>query len=151
MYGICVWGEKFAKRGLEGCSVALFVNTNPNGGFFTDSGRWPEIAQRGRHVADTCLVYQGIGGGGASAGKEAPHCDANDNLSRLGALGKLTIIVFAPGSDFDRALNFGVERCELFAFNTSTSVANRSAEAMLANSKPLARGHRCRLSNLSLD
>ena len=57
--------------GVEGCVVALFVNSNPDGGFFTDHWKWPEIANRGMYVARTCLVDDVVGGGGAGlAGKE---------------------------------------------------------------------------------
>ena len=51
------------------CNVALLVNVNPNGGFFTDSGRWHNIAQRGKFVANTCLFDHKIGGGVANAGR----------------------------------------------------------------------------------
>lgn len=56
--------------GVERCVVALFVNINPDGGFFTDHGWWPDIANRGKYVADTCLVDDGVGGGAGYAGKE---------------------------------------------------------------------------------
>ena len=73
-----MWIISCARRrvetGVEGCIVALFVNINPSGGFFTDNGRWLQIAQRGKYLADTCLLDQNIGGGGAHAGKEnTPH------------------------------------------------------------------------------
>ena len=60
---------KTIKIGVGGCSVALFVNINPNGGFCTDHGWWPSIARRGRYVADTCLMDLHVGGGAAYAGK----------------------------------------------------------------------------------
>ena len=56
--------------GIEGCNVALFVNINPNGGFFTDSGSWGGIARRGKDVAKSCLLYRRDGGGAAYAGME---------------------------------------------------------------------------------
>ena len=64
------------------CNVALVVNVNPNGGFFTDSGRWPVIANRGKFVADTCLSDHKIGGGIANTGRlTTSHCPArNDRL-----------------------------------------------------------------------
>ena len=51
------------------CNVALVVNLNPNGGFSEDTGRWHNIAQRGKFVVDSCLSDQMIGGGIAKAGR----------------------------------------------------------------------------------
>ena len=48
--------------------------------------------------------------------------------SCLGALGNLTIIVFAPGSYFDRVLTIGDEGCENSSLNASMRVANGSAD-----------------------
>lgn len=63
-------GEGTAKIGAGGCSIALFVNNKPNGGFCVDHGWWADIAQRGDYVAHTCLVDHGTGGGFGYAGKE---------------------------------------------------------------------------------
>lgn len=70
-------------------------------------------------------------------------------MSRLGALGNLTIVIFAPGSYFDRVITSGIEGCELFAFNAGRSVANGSAEMTLANVTEEARRHICQISSLS--
>ncbi len=75
----------------------------------------------------------------------------NDNTNHTGALENLTIVVFAPGSDFDRAIAFGAEGCELFAFNASRSAVVESAEMVLVNLTLLAQAHSCNLSNLSLN
>lgn len=56
--------------GVEWCIVALFVNGNPGGGFSVDHGWWPDIADRGKYVADFCLVDNIIGGGYGYAGKK---------------------------------------------------------------------------------
>lgn len=66
-----MWEQRCrAKMGvLDLCRIALFVNSMPDGGFFTDSGWWSEVARRAKYVADTCLVDQYIGGGAAHAGK----------------------------------------------------------------------------------
>ena len=68
----------------------------------------------------------------------------NDNIRHEGALGNLTIIIFAPGSDFDRAITFGVEGCELSALDTDRRLANESAEMKVTL---IALGHGCHLSN----
>lgn len=52
------------------CKVALFVNSNPSGGFYTDSGRWSDIALKGKYVADSCKVGLAVAGGAGSTGNE---------------------------------------------------------------------------------
>ena len=64
-------GEQVLKSYVERCCIALFVDSNPDGTFFTDTGWWPNIAQRGKYVVDTCLVARRVGGGSTNAGKEA--------------------------------------------------------------------------------
>lgn len=112
------------------CRIALFVNSLPDGGFSTDSGWWSEVARRAKYVADTCLVDQYIGGGAAHAG----------------ASGKLTIIVFAPDSYFDRVLASGFEGCDFVAYNASRSLANENAEMTLVNLTQGTRRHGCQIS-----
>ena len=58
---------------VEWCKVALFVNSNPKGGFATDSGWWSDIAHRGKYVADICLKDHVVGGGSGRTGKEFPR------------------------------------------------------------------------------
>ena len=45
---------------------------DPDGGFFTDSGRWYEIALSGQSVADNCKVGRILAGGAGSAGEKFP-------------------------------------------------------------------------------
>lgn len=57
----------------EACGrVGLFVDMDPDGGFFTDSGRWYEIALSGQSVADNCKVGRIVAGGAGSAGEKFP-------------------------------------------------------------------------------
>lgn len=67
-----------------------------------------------------------------------------------GAIGKLSIVIFAPGSYFDRVISFRsrIEACELVTFNASRSVATEGAEMItLVNLTQEARGHGCQISN----
>ena len=48
--------------------------------------------------------------------------------SWLGALGDFTIVVFAPGSQFDLVITLDVEGCKNSSLNISTRMANGSAE-----------------------
>ncbi len=75
MHGALFAEKDTLKIRVGGCTVALFVNINPNGGFYTDHDWWSEIARRGKFVADTCLMGHNIGGGAgvAGKGKESPH------------------------------------------------------------------------------
>lgn len=74
-----------------------------------------------------------------------------DNVNRIGASGHLSIILFAPGSHFDRAIISRADECALVAFNASRGVASASAHAgtTLVNLKQVARGNRCRMSSFS--
>ena len=85
---------QLTSRTLGKCKIALVVETNPAGGFTTDTGTWAEVATRGKALLDECLWakerthgYTFMGGAG-SAG-----------LTR-----KLNIVVFAKDSAFDRAI-----------------------------------------------
>ena len=71
----------------------------------------------------------------------------NDNSRLSGELEHLSIIIFAPGSNFDRAITFGVEGCDLSALDTGRSVANESAEMIVTL---IALGHGCQSSTFSL-
>ena len=72
------------------------------------------------------------------------------NMKCSGVRGHLTITIFAPGSDFDRALTSGIERCEPVAFDTSRSVPGGSAENASVNLAQKARAQGCQISSLSL-
>ena len=61
----------------------------------------------------------------------------------LGALGNLTIIVFAPGSYFDRVITIGVEGCEISSLNASMRVANGSADMISTKMTLLAHNQGC--------
>ena len=73
----------------------------------------------------------------------------DNNISRVGALGNLTIFIFAPGSYFDRVLNSGIGGGELVAFNASRSVENGSAEMTLVNLTQEDRGQGFQILNSS--
>ena len=51
--------------------------------------------------------------------------------SCLGALGNLTIVVFAPGSYFDRVITLDVEGCKSSSLNASIRVGNGNAGMIL--------------------
>ena len=63
--------------------------------------------------------------------------------SCLGAHGNLTIIVFAAGSYFDRAITVGAEGCENSSLNASMRVANGSAELISTKMTLLAHNEGC--------
>lgn len=87
-------------------------------------------------------------------GDPAPLRDSrivlNDDIICVGALGNLTITIFASGSYFDRVITSGFEGCEILAFNVSRSRANASGEMALVNLSGETRGYGCQISNLSL-
>lgn len=72
-----------------------------------------------------------------------------DNIRRSGALGHLTVVIFAPDLEFDRIITLGLEGCEVVAFNASRILVSRSAEMALANLTQGVRGHACQTSNFS--
>ena len=84
-------------RTLDRCRIALIVETNPAGGFTTDTGTWAQIATRGKELLDLCLWAKQrkyghtFMGGAGSAGRNR----------------KLNIVVFEKDSVFDRAIAGG--------------------------------------------
>ena len=73
---------------------------------------------------------------------------SDDNISRTGALGKLTIVIYAPDSYFDQVMRSGVGACELVAFNGSRSVVTMGAAMItLVNLTREVHGHVCQVSN----
>ena len=83
------------KSYLAGCKIALLVESIPTGGFTTDSGTWAEIAIRGKGVLDHCLLLP-------------RRQDQSGGAGHAGIRRKLNIVIFGPGSLFDRAITSGV-------------------------------------------
>ena len=81
-------------RTLDRCKIALIVETDPAGGFTTDTGTWSEIANRGKELLDLCLW----------AKRQKHGYTFMGGAASAGANRKLNIIAFAKDSVFDRAL-----------------------------------------------
>ena len=95
----CIVGRQdhpqLISRTLGKCKIALIVETNPAGGFTTDTGTWADIATRGKVLLDECLWA-----------KERTH--GHTFLGGAGSAGlnrKLNIVVFAKDSVFDHAIS----------------------------------------------
>ena len=79
---------------LDRCKIALLVETDPAGGFTTDTGTWAEIATRGKAVVDLCLWSKQRAYGHTFVG----------GAGYAGANRKLNIVVYEKDSVFDRAI-----------------------------------------------
>ena len=67
----------------------------------------------------------------------------------LGGSGRLSIVIFANGSAFDRLVMTESERCKGSPYNISRRVARDSAETALVNLTQQARGQVCKILTFS--
>lgn len=109
---------------VEGCKIALTVQSNPTGGFSTDSGHWSEIADRGKQLVDYCVLpghkrpwVSTSGGGAGYAGKN----------------GRLNLVVFARGSAFDDAMITGIGHGPLVGVDGNGTVVSLGTGGRIGN------------------
>ncbi|CAD6573869.1 MAG: hypothetical protein ASARMPREDX12_006300 [Alectoria sarmentosa] len=85
------------------CKIALLVQSDPMGGFTTDSGSWADIANRGKELLDYC------------------------------AHGMLNIVIYSWGSAFDRAIIAGIGSVGLVGVDKNGTTVNSSANGGIGN------------------